>query len=66
MVALPAFRLGTTLGLGIWGAHAGGNAFLESRKNPVKRGRIGSTTYMGSCLQRVFWGKERSERGLFK
>ena len=54
MVALPAFRLGTTLGLGIWGAHAGGNAFLESRKNPVKRGRIGSTTYMGSCVQRVF------------
>jgi hypothetical protein len=33
MVALPAFRLGITLGLGSGAAHAGGNAFLESRKN---------------------------------
>ena len=60
MVALPAFRLGITLGLGRGGAHAGCNAFLESEKNPFYAGRIGSATYIVSCLEMALWSDKQA------
>ena len=66
MVALRPFRLGITLGLGDGAAHAGGNAFLESGKNPLKRGHMGSATYMVLCLERVNWAEKQGKKGVFR